>query len=255
MGIHTSQTKTAMLATVFAVFTVFTLSTIIFSTVATTSVLAQAAPPIYGIEIVDYESSAVQEPGTTRIYWAEVENIGLLELDPVYIRVSRIPEEWLEPGSGTALKFGERGRLYYNITIPENQAGYIVFSLDAWGEYGQLKASDSQPVVINITTRASEATATTTSTTVTTLTATTTSTTTIGIPMTIPVTNVTPTQIPPLEIPYADVIIDYADAVSGYTAAATESLTSMGERWPLQTIALALLLFALLLAVIRFKLI
>ena len=216
---------------------VVTLFLLLFSLLPAT--VAQPAPPISGIKIVDYQPYVLQRPGTTATYWMEVENIGLLELSHVYVSVSRIPTDWLKKHESIALQFGERGRLYYDITIPASQVDYVVYSLDVYGEYGQLKESDSKPVMINMTsaTNVTNVTAiTTTATTATTTSATIAPTTTTiaskAASETVPIANVTMPQLP-----YADVII--------------EKLAYAWENWTLQIIASILFLLIIILAIVR----
>jgi hypothetical protein len=172
-------------------FAAITMLTVL--TALTTASVAQSIPFIVDIDITNYDSYVIQQPGTTATYWVEVENTGMLELDPIYVSVSKIPDDWFETQESISLEFGHTDRLYYDIAIPESQTGYVVYSLNVYGEHGQLTASDSKPVMINIT---SEVTTTTSTTTVPTTTTTLQTTTTQETTTTIPTSNLTLPEIP-----------------------------------------------------------
>jgi hypothetical protein len=84
----------------------FAISTLLWASVAT----AETAPPIVGIDIVDYQSSANQQPGTTATYWVDVNNTGVLELNPVYVSASKIPSGWMKGGENASLNFGDTAK-------------------------------------------------------------------------------------------------------------------------------------------------
>jgi len=236
-------------ATALRIYAVIITFLTMFSIFAATS-LAQSIPFIVDIEIVDYDSYVLQPPGTTATYWVEVKNTGVLELNPIYVGVSKIPEDWLRQHESISLEFGESGKLYYDITIPETQTGYAIYSLNVYGEYGQLKASASKPVMINITSEAVTSTTTATTTSTTTI-----PTTTTIIPQTTTTQKETTTTMPKetttTQIPITNVTSPGAQ-LSAYVNAMIEKLTRICECTPLEMIIIGLCALIAILAVVKF---
>ncbi len=244
------STKVATALRVYAVTITFLTMFSIFAATA----LAQSIPFIVDVEIVDYDSYVLQPPGTTATYWVEVKNTGVLELDPIYVGVSKIPEDWLRQHESISLEFGESGKLYYDITIPEAQAGYAIYSLNVYGEYGQLRASASKPIMINIT---SEADAPETDVVISEdisvgagLTSTTIGTTTTTVPTTTTVIPITTTT----QIPITNVTSPEAQ-LSAYVNAMIEKLTRICECTPLEMIIIGLCALITILAIVKFWLV
>ena len=154
-------------------FTLFTLFTPIISSAA-----EQVPPPIYDIEISEYDYSLNQKPGTTETYEVKIKNIGILSLRDIKLEAEKIPEDWFLSDDTIGLEFGEVGALEYELTVPTGISGLYAFPLIVRGSYGVGIVSDIKPVVLNITTSAEPDIITTTTTieteTTTTITTTTT---------------------------------------------------------------------------------
>lgn len=140
-------------------FTLFTLFTPIISVAA-----GQVPPPIYDIEISEYDYSVNQKPGTTETYEVKIKNIGILSLRDIKLEIEKIPEDWFLSDDTVGLEFGEVGALKYELTVPAGISGLYAFPLIVRGSYGVGIVSDIKPVVLNITTLAEPKVITTTTT-------------------------------------------------------------------------------------------
>lgn len=127
-------------------FTLFTLFTPIISSAA-----KQVPPPVYGIEILEYDYSLNQKPGTTEAYEVKIKNIGVLSLRDVKLEAEKIPEDWFSSDASIDLEFGEVGALKYELTVPVGVSDLYAFSLIVRGSYGVDIVSDIKPVILNVT--------------------------------------------------------------------------------------------------------
>ena len=112
---------------------------------------SQIAPPVSGLEITEYEGEISQEAGTSADYTVTVKNIGSLDLDPVYLSPSKIPSNWFDSKGRVALEFSQTGKLNYTLTLPGTVKGVYVFTLTAVGSYGEVKETDTKPVLLTVT--------------------------------------------------------------------------------------------------------
>lgn len=119
------------------------------SMVAQLALAEPPAPPLYGIEVVEYEREITQAPGTSAVYDVTVRNSGVFDLDPIYATISRAPEEWFT-STTIGLKFDETGRLQYILDLPSDASGVHVFALNVYGEYADMTAVDTEPVILTI---------------------------------------------------------------------------------------------------------
>jgi len=124
----------------------------------------EVPPPIYDIEISEYDYSLNQNPGTTETYEVKIKNIGILSLRDIKLEIEKIPEDWFLSDDTIGLEFGEVGTLEYELTVPAEISGLYVFPLIVRGSYGVGIVSDIKPVVLNITTLAGPNIITTTTT-------------------------------------------------------------------------------------------
>jgi hypothetical protein len=136
---------------VFSIASIFG-SMVMLSSSATVPVYAASSdiPPVSGIEILKYESSIAQEPGTRSTYEVKVENIGVLGLSGVSLTAEKIPAGWFSSNDTLGLEFGKTGDLKYELAIPEDASGMLAFSLVAKGSYGPGVVTDIVPVVLNV---------------------------------------------------------------------------------------------------------
>ncbi len=145
---------------ILTLFTLFTLFTPIIS-----SATKDVPPPIYGIEILEYDYSLNQKPGTTETYEVKIKNIGILSLRDVKLEAEKIPEDWFSSDATIDLEFGEVGALKYELTVPVGISGLYAFPLIARGSYGVGIVSDIKPVILNATILTEPKITTTTTTT------------------------------------------------------------------------------------------
>lgn len=114
------------------------------------SVVAEIPPPVYGIEIFEYDDLLLHPAGTTKEYEVKVKNIGVLSLRDVKLGAEKISNNWFLSDSIADLEFEETGVLKYKLEIPESASGLHLFSLVVQGSYGVGMVSDIEPVVLNI---------------------------------------------------------------------------------------------------------
>jgi hypothetical protein len=111
---------------------------------------AAIAPPVSGIEITKYEEEITQEAGTSADYTVAVKNVGSLDLDPIYLSSSKITASWFESEGRTALEFNKTGELSYTLTLPDTVKGIYVFTVTAVGSYGEVRETDTKPVLLTV---------------------------------------------------------------------------------------------------------
>jgi len=112
------------------------------------STAQEVPPPVYGIEIYEYDRTIQQAAGTTAVYAVKVRNTGVLELAGVRLSADRLPSVLFQPTTLGAkpLKFGETAELNYKLTVPEGFDGTYAFSLVASASYGVGNVSHAKPV-------------------------------------------------------------------------------------------------------------
>jgi len=130
-----------------------------------TSTAQEVPPPVYGIEIYEYDRNIQQAAGTTAVYAVKVRNTGVLELMDVRLSADRLPSVLfysMTPEDGRLLKFGETAELNYKLSVPEGFDGVYAFSIVASASYGIGNASHSKPVQLTVLPAGGKAATTTT---------------------------------------------------------------------------------------------
>ena len=127
---------------------------------------ASETPPVYGIEIYDYERELHQAADATSVHVIRVRNTGVLELIDIELSADRLPTAIFKAGAADrkTLKFGETADIAYSLNVPDGFDGAYAFSVIATASYGAGKVSHSKPVQL-IVSSGIEAAGTTTTTT------------------------------------------------------------------------------------------
>jgi len=127
------------------------------------STAQEVPPPVYGIEIYEYDRTIQQAAGTTAVYAVKVRNTGVLELVGVRLSADRLPSVLFQPTTLGAklLKFGETAELNYKLSVPEGFDGTYAFSIVATASYGVGNVSHAKPVQLTVAAASAEATTTT----------------------------------------------------------------------------------------------
>lgn len=130
---------------------------------AKASSLTETPPPVYGIEIYEYDRSIEQPVGATAVYAIKVRNTGVLDLTAVGLATERLPTVLFQSTSlgSRVLKFGETAELYYKLLVPQGFDGTYTFSIVATASYGAGNTSHSKPVQLNVAAGSTKSTTTT----------------------------------------------------------------------------------------------
>ena len=132
-------------------FSAVILSLVLLSTTCTAAIASDIPPPVYGIDIVEYENSVEQGAGTSVMYEVNVKNIGVLGLRDIVLEYDRLPEGWFLSTDSIDLEFDKVGILSYYISVPEGESSFRAFSLIARGNYGVGEVTKIVPVALNVT--------------------------------------------------------------------------------------------------------
>ena len=119
---------------------------------AADAVMAQTQPdelpPVYGVEIIEYNDSLIQIAGTKKTYGLIVKNTGVMDLSEIYLGVDRLDNKWFSSDYKVSLKFRETGKLEFDLDVPENASGLHVFYLVVFGKSGNNAISNK--VIISL---------------------------------------------------------------------------------------------------------
>jgi len=128
------------------------------------STAQEVPPPVYGIEIYEYDRNIQQAAGTTAVYAVKVRNTGVLELAGVRLSADRLPSVLFQSTTLGAkpLKFGETAELNYKLSVPEGFDGVYAFSIVASASYGVGNVSHAKPVQLTVFPAGGKAATTTT---------------------------------------------------------------------------------------------
>ncbi len=127
------------------------LSTLIFlNDIVLSESFSSVPPPIYGIDIVEYNSSIVQVAGTTQMYKVKVKNTGIMDLENIRLGSDRLDKEWFYSNDTKDLKFGECDTLTYFLEVPKDVEDLYAFSLVVYGTHGINSISNTKLVALNI---------------------------------------------------------------------------------------------------------
>jgi hypothetical protein len=107
-------------------------------------------PPIFGLNISNYDSKVVQATATSGTYVVTVEDTGVMDLTGVTLKSDSIPPAWFSSETMAHLSFGETADIKYTLSIPEAKEGDYVFTIIAYGEHGSEGVSDASPVSLTI---------------------------------------------------------------------------------------------------------
>ncbi|MCX6820474.1 MAG: hypothetical protein NT016_00770 [Candidatus Aenigmarchaeota archaeon] len=150
-------------------FVLFVLAVISLSTASLVMFEAARAadvPPVYGIELYDYEHELHQEAGTASVHVVRVRNTGVLELAGIELSAGRLPTAIFKAGTAnkTILKFGETADITYSLDVPDGFDGTYAFSVIATASYGVGNVSHSKAVQLVVSPGGAAANTTTTTT-------------------------------------------------------------------------------------------
>lgn len=125
--------------------------------------LAQEVPPVYGIEVYEYDRSISQEAGTSAVYLVRVRNTGVLDLAGARLYAEGLPTTMFQSDSPLArpLKFGDTADMTYRLYVPAGFEGTYAFNVVAAATYGAGNTSHSKPVRLEVGSGAGKATTTT----------------------------------------------------------------------------------------------
>lgn len=107
-------------------------------------------PPVYAVEITDYDGVIYQSPGTVKTYKVEVTNSGVMGLDLIRLGSDRLEKDWFSTTGSLMLEFEEKGELEYSIALPSGAEGQHVFFIVAYGSVAENQVSDKRIVVLNV---------------------------------------------------------------------------------------------------------
>lgn len=113
--------------------------------------LCDTPPPVYAVDITDYEDTLSQHAGTTKTYEVTVKNTGVMAMSEIRLGVERIDLGWFSSTETVALEFGETAVLAYELAIPEGTEGFRAFSLVVFGTSGSTTVSNTKIVSLDIT--------------------------------------------------------------------------------------------------------
>jgi len=103
------------------------------------------------VKITKYDLEIFQEPGTTKTYQVEVQNTGDVPLDSVYLSLFFLPSTWYKFENGVRLEVNDKKIFNYNLSIPSDASGSIVYNLTANAIRGFGAVSNSAvPVVLKM---------------------------------------------------------------------------------------------------------
>lgn len=151
------QTKISQLAAVLAI------ALIAAPAMAAAVAQAQDVPPVYGIEVYEYDRDISQAAGTSAVYLVRARNTGVLELAGVRLYAEGLPTTIFRADAPGAkpLRFGDTADMTYRLYIPAGFEGTYVFNIVAAASYGAGNTSHSKPVRLEVVAGAGKATTTT----------------------------------------------------------------------------------------------